>query len=539
MQRLRHDLWKALFPVAVLLLAPAFTHAQQLPTVNRGVEYLKGKMAARQGTGETALATLAMIKAEVPANDPAMVAALRVIDGRFSGSAYSPDRRGGPEIYEAGCLIMALANLDPNGRKAQISSIADYIIAKQKAAGGWDYDGRTAGDTSISQYAVLGLWEAENIGVNIHPRIWDSVAQFYMSTQSAQGSWTYHRDEGSGETLSMTAAGVGSLMICQKQLAAYRRVVSAQNPYLIPVLPENQQIKYSVKTPAADLARSINSGTTWLASNFTTTNDGVIGQSPFYCLYGIERVGALAGRANLGNVDWFDRGAAFINSKQQADGSFTSSHGEIPNTAWAVLFLTKSTAKTIERIKIRRLGAGELFGGKGLPKDLSQISEAGGRLVARPMDGAVEGMLTVLEDPRSDNADSALAGLIDRFRKDGPEVILPHRDRFRKLLTDRDPGVRRIAAWALARMGDLAMMPPLIEALKDNDDGVVTETRLGLQLLSRKLDGFGPPEPSTPEQRVAAAKAWKTWYEAVRPLKFDDGAPQVRKLPKADEGGKK
>ena len=70
------------------------------------------------------------------------------------------------------------------------------------------------------------------------------------------------------------------------------------------------------------------------------------------------------------------------------------------NTVWAMLFLTKSTAKTIRKINIQRLGAGTLLGGRELPKDLSSMTVAGGRVVSRPMNGAIEGMLAVLDDPR-------------------------------------------------------------------------------------------------------------------------------------------
>ncbi len=69
------------------------------------------------------------------------------------------------------------------------------------------------------------------------------------------------------------------------------------------------------------------------------------------------------------------------------------------------------------------------------------------------MNGAIEGMLAVLEDPRAQNADAALSGLVARYQKEGPAALKPHKDRFRKLMSDRDPGVRSVAAWALARTG--------------------------------------------------------------------------------------
>jgi hypothetical protein len=266
----------------------------------------------------------------------------------------------------------------------------------------------------------------------------------------------------------------------------------------------------------------------WLGANFTTASGGVIGQSAYYALYGIERIGALADRETLGKVNWFDQGRSFIYASQRSDGAWDSAHGDVPNTVWAILFITKSTAKSIRKLEIKRLGAGTLLGGRGLPKDLSSMTIAGGRVVSRPMNGAVEGMLAVLEDPRTANADSALGGLVQRFRSEGPAVLIPHKDRFRKMLADRDPGVRRVAAWALARTGDLAVAPALIDALNDVDEAVVAVAREGLQLLSRKIVSLGPPAGSTPEQRQEAARRWREWYSAIRPLDLegqDDDEP--------------
>lgn len=511
--------------------------AQQVAAVNRAVEYLRGhsrNAGGGQGVGENALAALALVKAEVPHDDPALVNAIRSVESRFtSGGAYTPAMGGGTDVYEAGVVILALANYDPTGRKAMIAAAADHIMGKQKANGSWDYDGRAAGDASISQYAVLGLWEAENAGVNVSPRVWDNAASWYMSVQGASGGWTYHRDENvQGETMSMTAAGVGSLLICRRQLANYKQIVAAQNPYLAPVLTEAQRARYKIEVSDAKVVGAIRAGLDWLSKNFNpSSGTGLTGGSPYYALYGIERVGALAGRDSLGRVDWYDRGAAFLGSTQQAGGGWSASYGDVPNTAWGVLFLTKSTSKTIERITLRRLGAGELFGGKGLPRDLSSISEAGGRLVAKPMDGAVEGMLTVLEDPRADNADSALAGLLARYQERGPSALTPYKDRFRRLLGDPDQGVRRVAVWALARTEDLAMVPLLAEMLRDPEPMVVREARIGLRLLSRKIDAFGPPDSATAAQRDEAAKAWKSWYESARPLGADRSSIQADPTP--------
>ncbi len=135
----------------------------------------------------------------------------------------------------------------------------------------------------------------------------------------------------------------------------------------------------------------------------------------------------------------------------------------------------------------------------GLPKDLTSMTVAGGRVVSRPMNGAVEGMLAVLEDPRAEDADSAVAGLVARYETQGPAALRPHKDRFRKLLADRDPGLRRVAAWCLARTGDLDVVPALIAALTDPDQDVVDAARPGPPTpLPQGRRATAPPPPRRP-----------------------------------------
>jgi hypothetical protein len=50
---------------------------------------------------------------------------------------------------------------------------------------------------------------------------------------------------------------------------------------------------------------------------------------------------------------------------------------------------------------------------------------------------------------------------------------------------------------------------------------VVGVAREGLQLLSSKIVGLGPPSPSTPDQRKEAAKRWRAWYATIKPLDLE------------------
>ena len=521
--------WRGIV-AALGLFASAPARAANDPAVERGVQFLKSHAPGAK-VGEAALGALAMLKAEVPPGDPAISACLAKVRARFTSGGYSAEQTGGHDIYEAAVVTLALANLEGESRRADLDAAAQYLIAKQNANGSWDYANRTGGDSSITQYAVLGLWEAENGGVAVPPRVWDRAASWYLSAQGSTGAWCYHPDERTMETLSMTAAGVGSLFICQRQLAPYRRAGEGLSKLLTPVTADGRQLKYDTGLSAEKVRQSTRRGMGWLGSHFTTSG-AIIGPSIYYTLYGFERVGALADRETLGRLNWFDQGRQFILGTQRPDGAWSSSYGEVVNTAWAVLFLTRSTSKTIRKVQNRSLGAGTLQAGRGLPNDMSNLAVAGGRVINRPMSGAIDGMLSVLEDPRATQADAALAGLVVRYRAEGPGVLRPHKDRLRKLATDRDPGVRRLAAWALARTGDLDVAPALIAAVTDADEAVVEVARDGLRLLSRKLEGFGPETPSTAESRREAANRWRAWYSAIRPLdgdSADEGASRASK----------
>lgn len=519
--------------ICLALLGPPVGAQQGIgpegPMIDKGVAWLK-KQAAGANTGEAVLAGLALLKCEVKPNDPAVVAVAQKVRSRFQAGAYAPENDGGSGIYEIGIAAMFLANLDPVAHQQELQILAKTLVDRQNPNGSWDYRNRTPGDTSISQYAVLGLWEAANAGIDFDPSIWDRIALWFLSSQAEGGSWNYHRDESNRpETVAMTAAGTGSILICQMQLQRYLKAFELPSPLMTPLFPEGQ-VRFEPKVTARALEASYKRGLTWLSRNLTSPNLQTDGQSAFYALYGIERVGALGGRDQMGG-DWYRQGVGYIQSTQQPDGSWNTVHGPVPNTSWALMFLTRATAQTVQKIEIKRLAAGTLLGGRGLPSDLSTLTVAGGRVMVRPMNGAIDSMLAALEDPRSEQTEAALSGLVEQYNARGPAVLRPLKDRFRKLISDRDPTNRLAGAWGLGRIGDFDAVPLLIKALQDADAGVVNEARVGLQVLSRKIDGFGPEPNATPEQRAEAARKWRAWFDASRPPGFnpDDGDPLMKK----------
>ena len=195
-------------------------------------------------------------------------------------------------------MAMALVNLDSEAHRGEIGMAANYLIGLQKANGSWDYAYRSHGDGSISQYALLGLWECENAGVAVPPSVWDRAASWYLSVQApSTGSWNYHRDEAMyPDSISMTAAGVGSLLLCKRQLERYREAKRGASALLTPITVPNATQDYEVATSFGQIDTAVKKGMAWLGANFSTSDQRLIGQSVYYGLYGIERIGG-AGRS--------------------------------------------------------------------------------------------------------------------------------------------------------------------------------------------------------------------------------------------------
>ena len=554
---MRRTLLVAAVAALVAGVAPGPARAQngqERPAVNKAVGYLKSRVQELD-VGEAALTALAMYKADVPVSDPAIAACMNTVFTCFTEEAYTPKMKGGPEVYEVTVVILAMTNIDAEGYKPQINMAAQYLISHQGKNGAWDYTNRTQGDTSMTQYALLGLWEAEGAGAEVPPQVWDNAASWLISVQASAGSWNYHRDEGMRDNISMTAAGVGSLMICQRQLMKHRKGQENVNPLMVPLTIDGKPAnsRYKVTTPSVSVASAIEKGVDWIAKDFqvNSNEESGMGQSACYGLYGIERLSALyitpemakAGVIDnkdtkkvdaLKGIDWYGRGLAFLLSKQGPDGAWDIKHGKVPNTCWAILFSVKSTVKSVNAILVRKLGGGTAKGSRFLPSDLNNVEVVGGELRAKPMGGAIEGMLAVLEDPNLDASDSAIAGLEAKYLIEGPKLLRPLKSRFRKLLRDPDPQKREIAVWGLGRTTDLDVAPMLIRALLDEDQVVVTKARIGLQILSRKLDGFGPEPGDAAEAREAAARRWLEWFNSVKPPDLDAPDDILPAAPKTD-----
>jgi hypothetical protein len=248
-------------------------------------------------------------------------------------------------------------------------------------------------------------------------------------------------------------------------------------------------------------------------ARFNQIADTIEGTHPCYVLYSIERYKSfeeLLTGTTLPEPEWYRQGYEFLKKTQQSQGSWQGDSGSSCSTAFAVLFLLRSTQKSIRE----NLGEGTLVGGRGLQADLSRMRLDGGRLVAQPKMAHVSDLLGMLEG----SAPEALQQLLDnpdslRANRADPE----NARQLQQIVKSGVPGARIISVRVLAQQRNLDHVPTLLYAMTDPDKRVVREARDGLRRISRRIDGFGLSDNYTDTQRYDVIDKWKRWYRRVRP----------------------
>jgi hypothetical protein len=479
-----------------------------------------------------------MLKAGVPATDAAVQAIVAGVEKKFSTGAYKPSV---PQ-YESGVDLMFLAEADPTRYRDRIAEIAQFIIAQQDASGFWDYPPpeRRAGDTSITQYGLLGLWSAAHSGVDVPADVWERAGRWVIRTQNPNGSFQYRPGTSPHTTHGLTAAGAGSLEIIAVNLFPGGKP-KAQPAAEVPKFGvlEKVQLDQEKKPPSGAVTIRIDElraaeakGVGWLTANFRITKvDGL----PMYYLYALERVASLAAIERVGSHDWYAEGLSYLTSTQLADGSWKSDSAaerEIAATSFAVLFIMRATKQMVGKPP-EPVGSGLLAGGRGLPTDLSAVQVRGGEIVKKEVTGPLDDLLAQLGTPQSAPIEAVQEAIVQKVQLGDRESLVGQKERLKTLVDHPDAEIRRTVLWALGRSGDLDVAGMLIEALDDPNVDVVMEARNALCFVSRQPLGFGEPESpleaipetATEDQQQEAIRKWQAdvrrkwtqWYLRVRP----------------------
>ena len=216
----------------VLALSPAVaaglttTSPEVQATVDRGIKFLESDAAKDDRIGAVALVGLSLLKHDDNRDHPKIVEAVSKIEQALGARDPAKLNKSGFDMYSTGLAIIFLVELDPAQYRADIECLLENLHLRQKPHGGWGYDERETGDTSMTQYGVLSSWEAMQAGIDVPMESIESVMNWLLHTQDPSGGFGYQGNLSKDAALvaqsevrsSMTAAGLGSVYICSTML---------------------------------------------------------------------------------------------------------------------------------------------------------------------------------------------------------------------------------------------------------------------------------------------------------------------------------
>ncbi|MCO6455649.1 MAG: hypothetical protein J5I93_10180 [Pirellulaceae bacterium] len=498
--------------------------------VEKAIKYLEQPVEGEASlVGGKALLAMAIYKASAKygapnPSHPKVVAGVQAIRDGLTGKA-NWDESGN---YSTGIAVMFLCDLDADLYRPEIEALLQRMLSHQRSDGGWGYHGRNTGDTSQTQYSVLAMWAAYYHGIPIPDQAAAAVCNWLIRTQTPGGLWAYQgQDPGHYNrinqpdriTPSMVVAGVGSVYMSADLLGFVQRQKEEDDSKAKALVKvedkDSDQRKPSEMVNRGHLDRSLADGDRGFAASYNIRTD----HWQMYYLYGLERYMSFRELARGGvqkEPGWYNDGVSLLLSSQQAAGNWRDAKGQDAiNTAFAVLFLLRSTQDAIQKtIK----GEGLLVGGYSLPKDVSNLSQGkDGKVIVPQAVVDLDNLMRELESAEGANLD----GLLDSKLELNVDLDSPTRKaqlaKLRSMVAGENYQARRVAVRTLARSGQLDVVPALIFALSDPDARVVREARDGLRFLSRRFDGFGLMDEPSEEQKRQAQEAWTQWYLSIRP----------------------
>lgn len=429
--------------------------------------------------------------------------------------------------YSLGIALMFLCEVDAQAHRPLIEKYVEEMLTRQKGHGGWGYPERPSGDTSQTQYAVLGMWMAQKRAkVDIPIEKQEAVCGWLMRTQDVGGGWAYQgTDPGSltriqqqGVTSSLSAAGAGStyMMADLLQVTQSGQANADKQKGLIKVdastgKPAEIRGPLTSTLNPGDIKNTLGAADRWMDANFEMP----VRMWNHYYMYALERYHSFREQATgVKSEKWYNEGSNYLQRTQQANGSWDGQDNATIATSFATLFLLRSTRKVLDKT----LGEGVLVGGSGLPPNVTAIQvNKSGKLVDEGIVVPTEQILEILE---SENAE------VNRRAEEREALILSSDaternsqiEKLRKFVGSGKFETRMVAVTTLAKIRDLKNVPQLLYALTDPDVRIVLEADKALRFISRKVNGVGLPESEpTTAQIKAAQAAWKSWYLSIRP----------------------
>lgn len=332
--------------------------------------------------GIAALSLMALLKSDVPPDDPVIVKGFRFIYD------YVGQKSNQISNYDMGVILMAVESLYEGVVKAQLKKagkksterpgdfkepkyalsggdvkVCNELLKKMKEnqtkEGGWRYGQNfsvvgSPEDMSATQIVMLGMKSASRMRLAVDHGLVKKAMDFAVKSQDKDGpkvdrpqdvkpgdrgtyvttgtdkarGWAYEKksDKKEETTVSgaMTCAGITILLIGKSILG-----------------------KEIAKKESEKIDQSIWDGFGWLYTNWTMERNPESGRSHYYFLYGIERVATLGLYERIGTHYWFREGAEVLVKQQSDDGHWDRKADVAPtdicDTSYALLFLRRGT----------------------------------------------------------------------------------------------------------------------------------------------------------------------------------------------------
>jgi len=504
-------------------------HPAVRQAVERGLGFL-GSQSAEQGylqIGAWALRGLAFLKAGFPHNHPVIVKSAEEIIKQIPATGLPKDfPMGNWDNYSTGLSLIFLCNYDPQKFNREIQTILGYCFFRQKSHGGWGYpsgDQEGTGDTSQTQYEVLGLWESIRAGFHVPSEVLNKAALWLVWTQDPSGGYGYQGQfppnpqliPQSDVRIGMAVAGTGSTYVLASLLPGFRS--TAERKDLPPALQKIEQARQAGRgrlTVDPKLLRTtVQRGNAYIEKNFQIAPD----RYRYYYIYSLERYftfrEAVEG-PEPSLFDWYSAGADYLLRTQQQDGSWMHQCGKVVDTSFAILFLVRSTKQSVEGV--RDYGPGVLVGARGLPKQTDNVILKNGQVVALPLRTSPEDLATILNSPEMSDLVSAAAAVEEMPPEELRLFVSDQAEKLRQLAGSDRPEAKIAAITMTGKSGDLTYGPTLIYVLADPNPDVAIAADRALRRLTRSF-GTGLQPGFSETERQSAIEQWKKWYRQIFP----------------------
>ena len=536
----------------------------------------KGRIATgSRGAGAAALRGLAIIQyhkryfQRVPKNIPYLESAVEHVLSHFpnveaaDGAKKKKSILKESEMYFPCLAMILLAEYDAVKYKSEIKAILKMIKERQLRFGAHSYLREPQnGDTSQTQFVALALSVAKTHGFSYDVDIAQRSLDWFVRSQKPQGAWVYKpsfasNPNGSGggsPSLSMQAAGTGSVYMLADVLQLFKRVKSL-NQGLAGTEGLPGTVRIYVKPPDGEeenalrgqgplakfdrgrLSAATKKGNAVLINMFAPKASAW----QYYYLYALERYAYFREQAEgdvAGLENWYDRTIEFLKKEQVAGGGFppkgTTTESTEIGTAFAVLFMVRSS----EVINLPPAEA-TLAGDLGFPSDTVLRQDSGGKVSGLEAERNLAETLALMKEGATDEqlrvVAESLKKQIGEFRKTDNKSRGETNAFLRSMIKANNYFRRLIAVRFLAGEQDMDNVPALIYALGDPDFRIAIEAHNGLRLISRKIDSLSvSPATNTNAKRALAAlsddeknlmqsefalikKKWTDWFLKIRP----------------------